>query len=649
MSDALAAMAALGASLLAGGTIEKVLLVVLVLAVLVVLVLLVWFACKLLVLLAKGLLRAGAGAAARARERRDRRNAEREVALPPVRAGWMREGRPSLRRAIREAGRIGGRAAPWAIVVCGEGAAELEREMGMTPAPGAEIRLSASERLVLVDAAGASDRTLRRLVRRLPWRRPFDAILVLAADGTISPSAAHRAAIAARGAGLTAALHVVLPGRFGPGAACILTPGAGAGPARELVASLEAELARVWLGGAERDGFGSVAGRLGGELDEALHALRDRTPECLDLVSLVAGGGRLPETIAAAAGRTVPVRRGPFAMQGAAAVLAAGIGVSAAGIPAAIVDADRLRSLVVAAEGQRIERLASASLTPDPGRAGSVARIAIELAQAGESTWTRPAGRWLPGAKAVREVAAYLLVGYVGRPLGAEIERRATSLLEPAGSLDAWVDNAARADRLVAEWNALLAGAGAADVAGLLDAAFGRVEDGWPEGLGAALEESGAAAALENRDAVDHARVRTAARAGLLASAGEEAKRRYLAGPILAGARVERRPDGHACRAARRPRPHSRGAEGSCGRLARGAGGPAPACRNPSRCSPARSDLRSWMPDGWRWPRRSSAAPGGRRARTRSGSRNRPSVPCWSGAGRTGGSGCRAPPLCGSS
>ena len=536
MSDALAAMAALGASLLAGGTIEKVLLVVLILVGLVVLVLVVWLACKLLVLLAKGLLRAGAGVVGRARERRDRRNAEREVALPPVRAGWMHEGRPSLRRAIREAGRIGGRAAPWAIVVCGEGAADLEREMGMTPASGAEVRLNASERLVLVDAAGASDRTLRRLVRRLPWRRPFDAVLVLAADGTVPPQATHRAAIAARGAGLTAALHVVLPGRFGPGAACIAAPGAGA--AHELVSSLEAELARAWLGGAEREGIGSVAGRLGGELDLALRALRDRTPECLDLASLVAGAGRLPETIAAAAGRTVPGRGGPFAMQGAAAVLAAGIGLAAAGIPAAIEDADRLGSLVMAAEEQRIDRLASASLTPDPARTGSVARIAIELAEAGESTWTRPAGRWLPGARAVREVAAYLLVGYVGRPLGAEIERRATSLLAPAGSLDTWVDNAARSDRLVAEWNALLAGAGVAGVAGLLDAAFGPVAEGWPDGLGAALEESGAAAALENRDAVDHARVRTAARAGLLASAGEEAKRRYLAGPILAGARV---------------------------------------------------------------------------------------------------------------
>ncbi|MCY4453041.1 MAG: hypothetical protein OXC01_13910 [Immundisolibacterales bacterium] len=536
MSDALTAMAALGASLLAGGTIEKVLLVVLVLAGLVALVLVVWLACKLLALLAKALLRAGAGAIGRARDRRDRRNADREAALPPVRAGWMQEGRPSLRRAIREAGRIGGRTAPWAIVVCGEGAADLERAMGMTPACPAEVRLSASERLVLVDAAGASDRTLRHLVRCLPWRRPFDAVLVLAADGAIPPSAAHRAAIAARGAGLTAALHVVLPGRFGSGAARIVVPGPGS--ARELATSLEAELAREWLGGAERDGIGSVAGGCGGELDEALRALRDRTPECLDLASLVAGGGRLPETIAATADRTVPDRGGPLAMRAAAVALAVGIGLAAAGVPAAIEDADRLRSLVMAAQEQSIERLGNARLVPDPVRTGSVARIAIELARAGESTLTRPAGRWIPGASAARAVAAYLLVGYVGRPLGAEIERRTTSLLARAGSLDTWVENAATADRLVAEWNSLLAAAGTADVSALIETAFGRVEEGWPDGLGAALEESGAAAALENRDVVDLARVRAAARAGLLASAGEEAKRRYLAAPVLAGARL---------------------------------------------------------------------------------------------------------------
>lgn len=81
--------------------------------------------------------------------------AEREAALPRVGVGWSGEGRPDLRRAIREARRIGGESAPWAVVVCGDESPELEREIGMTPAPGAEVRLSASERIVLVDASGA--------------------------------------------------------------------------------------------------------------------------------------------------------------------------------------------------------------------------------------------------------------------------------------------------------------------------------------------------------------------------------------------------------------------------------------------------------------------------------------------------------------
>ncbi len=535
MSDVLGGIAVLGASLLGGGTFEKVLLVVLVLAVLVTLVLVVWIVCKLLGLFGGALLRAAAGAAARVRERRARRAGEREEALPRVRAGWMEGARPSLRRAIREVGRIGGEKAPWAIVVCGEGSAEIERQLGMTPAREAEVRFGASERLVLIDATNATQRTLRRLARRLPWRRPFDALVVLAAQGMVAPQAAHRAALVARGAGVAAALHVVLPGEYGGGAACIVEPGPGRG--RELLSDLESDLARSWLGGEGRDGIGAVAGKLGHDLEEALRALRERAPRCLDLAALVAGGRRLPETIGVVAGRTVPDRRGPLPMQGAVVLLIAGIALGTVGALTAARDAGRLESLAKAVEGQRIEQLARADLVPDPARTGSIAKLALELADAGGSTWTRPAGRWLPGAGALRELAAGLLVGYVGRPLGEAIERRTSALLAPAGDIETWIERAARADRLLAGWDALLADAGEAGVEGLLDEAFGEREAGWPEGVGAALEETGAARTLERLGVVDGARLREAAREGFLASVNEAAKRRYLDGPVLLGAR----------------------------------------------------------------------------------------------------------------
>ena len=548
MSGWFAGAASLGAALLGGGTFEKVLLVLLVVAVLVVLVIVVWLVCKLVWLLVKSFGGTAAGAAARARERGVRRRAEREDALPPVRAGWMEDGRPSLRRVLREAGRIGGDTAPWAVVVSGEGAAALERELGLLPAPAAEVRVSASERLVLVDAANATERTLRRLARRLPWRRPFDALVVLAPDGAVAPRAAYRAALVARGSGVAAALHVVLPGagasgegggdRGTRGAARIVEPGRGG--ARDLLGDLEADVARAWLGGAGegRDAVRAVARTFGTDLKEAVRALRDRAPACLDLAGLASGAGRLPETIAATAGRTVPDRRGPLAMQGAAALLVAGIVLGAAGALDAARDAERLGSLMKVAEGQRIERLARADLVPDPARAEAVARLAIDLAEAGGSTWTRPAGRWLPGAGALRTLAADLLVGYVGRPLGTEVERRAAALLASAADIETWTERAARADRLLGGWNALLAGAGEADVGGLLDVVFGAPPGGWPAGVGDALERTGAARTLERLEVVDRGRLREAAREGLLGSARAAARRRYVEGPILAGARI---------------------------------------------------------------------------------------------------------------
>ena len=561
MSETFAAIASLGAALLGGGTFEKVLFVILVVAVLVVLVLVVWLVCKLVWLLVRGLGGKAAGAAARVKERRIRREAERADALAPVRTGWMEDGRPSLRRALREARGIGGDTAPWAVVVSGEGSARLERELGLAPAPAAEVRVSASERLVLVDAANATERTLRRLARRLPWRRPFDALVVLAPDGAVAPRAAHRAALVARGSGFTAALHLVLPGagegegeggdRGTPGAARIVAPGRGG--ARDLLAALEADVARAWLGaagaagvashaggeGGGRDAVRAVARILGSELEEAVRALRDRAPACLDLAGLAARAGRFPETIAATAGRTRPDRRGPLPMQGAAALLVLGLGLGAAGALDAVRDAERLANLMRAAEGQRIEHLARPGLVPDPARTGVVAGLAVDLAEAGESTWTRPAGPWLPGARALRALAADLLVGYVGRPLGTEVERRAAALLAPAKDIETWTGRAARADRLLGGWNALLAGAAEANAGGLLDTAFGAPSGGWPAGVGAALERTGAARTLERLGVVDHrGRLREAARAGLLGSARAEARRRYLDGPVLAGARV---------------------------------------------------------------------------------------------------------------
>ena len=536
MNGSLVDITTLGAAFLEGGTFEKVLLVVLVVAVLIALVLVAWLVYKLVGLFAGALLRGAESAVARAKERRARQASEREEALPRVRAGWMQGERPSLRRAIREAGRIAGEETPWAIAVCGDGSAALERELGIPPAPSAEIRLSASERLVLIDAANAPERTLRRLARRLPWRRPFDALLVLAAHGAVPPAAAHRAALVARGAGVTAALHVVIPGENGAGAARIVE--SGPGRTRELLSYLEADMARAWLGGGGRDGIGAAQRKLGDDLEEALRALRDRAPRYLDLTGLIVGGGRLRETIGAGAARTVPRRRGPLAMQGAMAVLIAGFGLGAAGALTAVRDADRLESLMKVVEGQRIEQLARADMVPDPARTGAIAKLAIELAEVGGSTW-RPARREMDHG---RGRIASPRKGHAGRlrrtPARRGDRAPGSGPARPAKDVETWIERAARAEQLRARWAALLADASEADVDELLETVFGEREGGWPEGVGEALEATGADRALEGLAVSGGHRLREAAREGLLASVDEGAKSRYLEAPVLSEARV---------------------------------------------------------------------------------------------------------------
>ena len=67
---------------------------------------------------------------------------------------------------------------------------------------------------------------------------------------------------------------------------------------------------------------------------------------------------------------------------------------------------------------------------------------------------------------------------------------------------------------------------------------FGAPPGGWPAGVGDALERTGAARTLDRLEVVDRGRLREAAREGLLGSARAAARRRYVEGPVLAGARI---------------------------------------------------------------------------------------------------------------
>ena len=314
--------------LLSGGTLEIVLLIVLIVVALILFLVALWILWKLLILLGKGLLWVfRAGGDATQKQRMARREA-RLTAPPPVATGWGSSPRIRLRKALAEARRRASPDAVRIVVVAGEGMSDLCRSLGLTPPGAGTVGLAAGGDTILIDASRADGRTLRRLAAALPWRRPADAIAAIVDQDGIPGDTLARASGLARATGFRLALHFVLAGASRVSAWRIIDANNRDGAA--ICTQLAEDTARVWLTGGSREGLKELSLAQSRDLPAALDRAFAAAPSStVDLASFSVGGAGLRAAAAQASARTRPATTPGVSMWAGAAVLVAGLSLTA--------------------------------------------------------------------------------------------------------------------------------------------------------------------------------------------------------------------------------------------------------------------------------------------------------------------------------
>ena len=351
--------------------------------------------------------------------------------------------------------------------------------LGTDPPPEAVLRVAARPGLVVADATGAGERSLRRLARALPRRRPMDGIgYVVGLDGEGEgkgegeDGGAEHAARLARRLGFRAALHLVIPGEsahpiFEP------CPDPAVPDAHALARGLQERLVHAWLHGAGRPDLGRTTADPDTPLEVRVEAAIGRSrSESLVVSSLAWGGQGLAAAVESTADRTEPLdlhaRRG----WAGSAALAAGIVLGALG---GFTQAERAAGL-----GQALSVLAPVlpGARADPGalageaKARRYARAAAALERAAGPSVSSPLSGLHPGSAALRTLARRAVTDVIVRPARTVVRERIARDLGPGADPDEWLGRA----------GALLAGTGRRESSGaaaLVAAAYDSSEERW--------------------------------------------------------------------------------------------------------------------------------------------------------------------------
>ena len=538
MSELLARMGEFAARLLSGGTLEIVLLIVLIVVGLILFLVLLWILWKLLVLLGKGLLwviRAGGNAAQRqAAARRESRLA----APPPVATSWGASPRIGLRRALAEARRLAGADALRILVVAGDGMADLCRSIGLIPPGAGTVGIAAGGDTILIDAARADSRELRRLASALPWRRPVDAVAAIADADSIPAETLARTANVARATGLRVALHFVLSG--GSRAAVWRIVDADHRDGGALCTQLAHDAARNWLTGGSREGLKELSLAQSRELPAVLDRAFAAAPSSsVDIASLSFGGAGLRGAVAQSAARTRPAVTPGISIWTGFAVLIAGVAL--AGL-VAVNGLDRsrdLRAVVQTAQHEAAVPWVATGIdtVPSGSRVRRMAGLSVRLAEFSEFHPLAPLAPFVPGFDAPGHLGASLMDAYVLRPLAASLDRRARVSLTPSDDPVAWIGNA----RLVGEWLAAWEGLGGdpqeVDLRRLFVGAFGGDMDTWSEGTDLALVRTAVELPSPSQGGLDVDGLTGLARSNFIATMQRWAEKVYTNGPVAEAAR----------------------------------------------------------------------------------------------------------------
>ena len=378
-------------------------------------------------------------------------------------------------RAVRAAFEIAGVDAVRLVLTGDRSYADRILEgLGTEPPPDAIVRVAARPGLVVVDATGAGERSLRRLARALPRRRPVDGIGWITGLEAEDGGGVANAARLARLLRVRAALHVVVPSdRDRDRPIFVAVPDVAAADVRALAHGFEARLVLEWLHRGGRPTFARSHPGTHASMVPALEAaIVSARSKSLRLSSLAWGGSGLAEAVANTWDRTAPDERFHGWRWAGAAVLAAGVALGMLGVHSQAKRAGEVeRALSVLAPV-----LPGAAMDPGTLAGASKARRYLGAAQAlvraaGPSVFS-PLSGLHPGSGPLRSLASRAVGEAVVRPAQEAIRERIARDLAPRTDPDGWLERA----------GAVFAGVGASGpdaTAGLLAAAYGGTAARW--------------------------------------------------------------------------------------------------------------------------------------------------------------------------
>ena len=538
MSDALSRMGEFAARLLSGGTLEIVLLIVLIVVGVVLLLVALWILWKLLVLLGKGLVWLFRNGGDVLRKQSATRREERLAAPPPVATGWGSSPRIGLRKALGEARRRAGPDALRIVLVAGAGMADLCRSLGLTPPGAGTIGIAASGDTILIDAARADSGRLRALASALPWQRPVDAVAVTVDRDGIPPEALVRAAGFARAAGLRVGLHFVVPSSSPVAAWRVVESDNRDGG--DLCMQLAQDGARIWLTGGPRSGLKELSLAQFGELSTALDRAFAAAPSSsVDMASLCLSGAGLRSAVAQTAARTRPAETPGLSLWAGAAGLAAGAALAVLVTIVALDRTDGLRSAVSTAEREAAAPWHTTDIdaVPSGARVRRVAGVSALLAGYSDFSLLAPLAILTPNHDAPARLGGALLDAFVLRPLALGIDREARGRLQPSTDPEAWLGDAQVVGEWLAAWEGLSEDPEEVDLRRLLAAAFGGEPDTWPEGLDLALVRTEASPPPPVHGGLDVDELSDLARRNFIATMQRWAESVYANGPVASAAK----------------------------------------------------------------------------------------------------------------
>ena len=433
--------------------------------------------------------------------------------------GKLATARRAVRRAVRSAG-----ADAMRVVLTGDrrAAERVFADLGFDPQPETALRVVARPGLMVVDATAAGAKTLRRLARALPSRRPLDGIgYVPGLDGDEDRAAAEAAGRLARLLRVRAALHVVLPGEsdrpcFEP------CPDPGAPDARALARGLTGQLVRGWLRGGVRPDLGGAVAAPDEGLEERSRAAIERVRSAsLAFASLAWGGRGLVAAVERTWDRTVPrAPRVPKALAGGAALAAGLVLAVLGGFSEAHRAAELEHALSVLAPVLPTARVDPAALAGE-SKARRFAAAAAAVERAAGPSLASPLSAFHPGGGALQRLARRAVTDAVVRPAEETLRARIAGDLRPGSDPGEWLERA----------GGLLAGPGGSESHGapaLLAAAYDTPEAPWRRLLGPASRGLPSARA---------APLRGEAARRFVATMDAWARNRYAGSALLAHAR----------------------------------------------------------------------------------------------------------------